>query len=178
MWSIAEFQRSSDEMASLETSLAHSRKRRRSSSTPEAEGEDSDGDEVANAEEDDPPDDDDDEKLATCSSDSAKDGESADDTKSADHDRWAMHLQVWPLPAGHPEAGDTTTLETSLCTYVKWNTYLYRVNYMENALHLVTDEVASYDWAEMDGGDPAAFWRFSPLNARFYPDTMGRMGHL
>ena len=54
---------------------------------------------------------------------------------------------------------------------------MYRVNYLENVLQLVTDTIAAEDWSEMEAADANAFWRFFPDNARSYPTTISRMEH-
>ena len=178
MWSIAACQRAIDTMRLLEAELAHSPKRRRVSMEPaEADDEDCDGDsDATNAEADDPPDD----GLgqARSGSDSADDDEPAECKHPAEHDSWAMHLQKWPLPANHPEAGNVETLCTKAReTYVKWAGYLYRVNYWEDALHLLGDAAASEVWSEMDTRDTVAFWYFFPDNAAYYPQTLAQMGN-
>ena len=177
-WSIAACQRAIDTMRSLEADLAHSPKRRRVSWEPaEADNEDCDGEpDAANAEADDPPDD----GLgqARSGSDSADDDELAECENPAEHDCWALHLQKWPLPANHPEAGNVETLSTTTReTYVKWAEYLYRVNYWDNALHLLDDAAASEFWTEMDDRDVGAFWYFFPDNAVYYPETSAQMGN-
>ena len=82
----------------------------------------------------------------------------------------------WPLPASHTAATEAESLATSLCTYVKWGAYVYRVNYATNVLQLVTDTIAAEDWSEMEEGYANASWRLFPDSARFYPTTISRMG--
>ena len=172
VWAASACREAADSMDELRSELrSQQAKRRRVALEDHDAAEDNDG-----SSDDDASDDDGEPGESAEDDDSAADDESANEG-SADLDMWAMHLQTWPLPAAHPEAGHVETLETSVCTYVKWAECIYAVNYAENVLHLLGDAATADDWAEMDGGDAVAFERFFPYNARDYPTTTDRMGH-